>query len=229
MSMRKRLLTRAMLMLCTFLVVLVVIFSPVFPGKVNGLVYMDNLFNMISKGSCDFIPDAQAANEPFKGKSVKLSIAMTSANQAEQVQLMLQAAGARTGLNEATVTFSADLGAVVERALIDASLMYHNQGARLATAYGFSEQQLLFNWWQTLKSMQIGLNTQRDFKSAKMLDDITRRVIEPAYNYYGIEPMRWQDNIILIVAALLFYVIYTVWYGFGLLYLFEGLGLNTGH
>jgi hypothetical protein len=48
--------TRGILLLVSFFVVLVMIFMPIFPGKVNGLDYMDNLFNMISKGSSYFIP-----------------------------------------------------------------------------------------------------------------------------------------------------------------------------
>jgi hypothetical protein len=33
----------------------------------------------------------------------------------------------------------------------------------------------------------------------------------------------------LIIFALAFYVVYTLWYGFGLMWLFEGLGLKIGH
>ena len=51
MSMQSKLKTRGIVMLIIFIALLGVIFSPVFPGtgkKVNGLDYMDNLFNIIS-------------------------------------------------------------------------------------------------------------------------------------------------------------------------------------
>jgi hypothetical protein len=32
-----------------------------------------------------------------------------------------------------------------------------------------------------------------------------------------------------VILSLLFYVVYTLWYGVGVLYLFEGLGLKLGH
>jgi hypothetical protein len=35
--------------------------------------------------------------------------------------------------------------------------------------------------------------------------------------------------IVLLIAALSFYVVYTMWYGFGLLYLFEGMGIKLDH
>jgi len=43
------------LLALSFLGVLLLIFSPVFDGK-NGLVYSDDLFNKLSKGSSYFIP-----------------------------------------------------------------------------------------------------------------------------------------------------------------------------
>ena len=50
------------------------------------------------------------------------------------------------------------------------------------------------------------------------------KAIEPAYNYYGVQAKPVKEEIFLLIAALAFYVIYTMWYGFGLLYLFEGCG-----
>jgi len=35
-----------------------------------------------------------------------------------------------------------------------------------------------------------------------------------------------KQEMVMLTAALAFYVIYTVWYGFGLLFLFEGLGIK---
>ena len=33
----------------------------------------------------------------------------------------------------------------------------------------------------------------------------------------------------MLIASLAFYVIYTMWYGFGLLFLFEGAGIKLEH
>lgn len=50
--------------------------------------------------------------------------------------------------------------------------------------------------------------------------------VEPSYNFFGITPMRVVDNIPLVAGFLIFYVIYTMWYGFAIFELFEGIGLT---
>jgi hypothetical protein len=38
-----------------------------------------------------------------------------------------------------------------------------------------------------------------------------------------------KEEIFLLIASLAFYVIYTMWYGYGLLFLFEGMGIKLEH
>jgi hypothetical protein len=38
-----------------------------------------------------------------------------------------------------------------------------------------------------------------------------------------------KDEVLLLVFALTFYVLYTVWYGFGVLFFFEGIGIRLEH
>ena len=49
----------------TFVGVLALIFSPVFGDGMNGLVYADDMFNKLSKGSSYFIPKVAKSNEKF--------------------------------------------------------------------------------------------------------------------------------------------------------------------
>jgi len=51
--------------------------------------------------------------------------------------------------------------------------------------------------------------------------------IEPAYNFYGIQAVKISEKAGVATGLLVFYVLYTIWYGFGVLYIFEGLGLST--
>lgn len=87
----------------------------------------------------------------------------------------------------------------------------------------------MYNWWTAFKSINKELTKQEKFAEAKPFANVSKRALEPAYNYYGIPAMKWQENIGMILFALAFYVFYTLWYGFGLMYLFEGLGLKIGH
>jgi hypothetical protein len=87
----------------------------------------------------------------------------------------------------------------------------------------------MFNWHTVFKKIGADLTKQEKFAEAKPFADVQKKALEPAYNYYGVEAKNWQENLALIIFALAFYVFYTLWYGFGLMWLFEGIGLKIGH
>ncbi|MBE0585362.1 MAG: hypothetical protein IH612_16575 [Desulfofustis sp.] len=229
MSMQQKMKTRGILMLAGFFAVLVVIFLPVFPGKVNGLDYTDNIFNMISKGSSYFIPATLQESELYKGKTVELTVKLADAGQAEQVAGQLVAAGVEVAINGSELAINGDMASITNASLADADLIFNNNGKPLADKYGYSERQVMYNWWSLFKKMTPELNKQKMFAAAKFFGNVEKKALEPAYNYYGVEAIKWQDHIGLILLALAFYVVYTLWYGFGIMYLFEGLGLKISH
>ncbi len=229
MSMQKKLKTRGILMLVSFFVLLGIIFSPVFPGNVNGLEYMDNLFNKISKGSVYFIPSAIESSEQYTGQIIDVAFGMDTEQQASDTAELFRASGAEVSLSGTELSVKGDMGRILKTSLNDANLMFQNEGAPLNEAYGIGEKQVLFNWWKAFGGIIKDLNKQKSFKEAKIFDTVQKKAIEPAYNYYGVESGNYKDYFFLIVAALAFYVIYTLWYGFGIMYLFEGLGLQIGH
>ena len=53
--------------------------------------------------------------------------------------------------------------------------------------------------------------------------------MECAYNYYGVVPQNIMDKWGIVVFSLVFYVIYTMWYGYSILFMFEGWGLKLEH
>ena len=70
-------------MLIAFIIVLMIMFSPIFQDQ-NGLDYLDNLYNSISKGSAYYIPKVKKESDHFKNKSVTVTLVMESQKQAEQ-------------------------------------------------------------------------------------------------------------------------------------------------
>jgi len=62
-------------------------------------------------------------------------------------------------------------------------------------------------------------------KYIQLVDVVLRKGIEPAYNFQGIEIGGVKKEFAL-MSALLFYVVYTLWYGFAIFDLFEGIGLT---
>ena len=63
-----------------FIIVLIIFFSPVFKGQ-NGLEYLDDLYNSISKGSAYYIADLKEGANIFAGKSVELDLTMKTNQQ----------------------------------------------------------------------------------------------------------------------------------------------------
>jgi hypothetical protein len=74
--------------------------------------------------------------------------------------------------------------------------------------------------------LDVELSKQKLFKEAKLVALVKKKAVETAYNYYGIEAQSIGERYGIVIACLFFYVFYTLWYGFGVMYLFEGLGLN---
>jgi hypothetical protein len=61
---------------------------------------------------------------------------------------------------------------------------------------------------------------------AQVVDQVLRRAVEPGNNFFGVTPARVSDHLLLMAGMLLFYVLYTLWYGFAIFDLFEGVGLT---
>jgi len=215
-------------MLATFMVVLIIFFSPVFNGK-NGLQYLDELYNSISKGSAYYIPELREDVQALSGSAVEMTLTLKSAEQARQTALLFEKAGALINVSESTLKVSGDLGAILQSCLEDSDAMYRNDGLKLSTRYGYDERQVMYNWWTAGKEMDKDLKKQKKFKAADMVAAVEKKAVETVYNYYRIQPQKISDRYAIVVLSLIFYVVYTVWYGFGFMYLFEGWGMKLEH
>ncbi len=215
-------------LMVVFTVILVVLFMPVFGGK-NALDYLDSLYNSISKGSAYYIPKVKTAVESLKGGPISVELKMGSEDEAKQTALLFEKGGASVTLSGANLKAAGDLGRILENSLSDADDIYHNNGKKVADKYGLHEKQVLYNWWQAFKSMGLVLKKQKKFEAAKVVDLTQKKAVETAYNYYGVEPQKISDRFGLVTFSLIFYVIYTLWYGFAILYMFEGWGLRLEH
>ncbi|MFH1242421.1 MAG: hypothetical protein V1689_08675 [Pseudomonadota bacterium] len=211
-----------------FVIILILFFSPIFEGK-NGLDYLDDLYNSISKGSADYIQKVKEESEPFKGSPANVSLDMKSEKQAQQTALLFKKSGATVDVSGLKLKVSGDLGNILENCLADSDAMYRNDGPAVSTKYGYEEKRALFNWWQALNEMEKDLKRQKKFKEAEVVSVVLKKAVETAYNYYGIAPQGIGDRWGVVLFSLIFYVLYTVWYGFAIMYLFEGWGLKLEH
>ncbi|WP_310600006.1 hypothetical protein [Desulfobulbus sp.] len=246
--------TTGLLLLVSFFAVLFAIFMPLFPGtaggKVNGLDYLDNFFNQLSKSSAFYIKDQQKKAEAFKGEAFDMTLKLKNEKfkvkdpntqelkevelpatvQAEAAAKVFAAHGVKTSVETDTVKISGnDFGGMLATILDDAVLLYNNQGDALQAKYGIDARLAFYSFYQTLAVMEKDQTKKEKFDRAKFIKGVSTKAIEPAYNYYQVEATPVKEEMVLLIAALAFYVIYTMWYGFGLLYLFEGLGIKLDH
>ncbi|MBL6972585.1 MAG: hypothetical protein ISR63_10660 [Desulfobacterales bacterium] len=211
-----------------FIVVLVVIFSPIFKGQ-NGLEYLDDLYNSISKGSAYYIPKVKKETDRFAGKSVSAAVEMADEGQAKQAAVLFMKGGALVNVSGTRVKIEGDLAKILANCLADADSMYINDGQTVASKYGYNERQVMFNWWQALKALNKDLTKQKQFHAAKTVEMVVTKAVETSYNYYQIEPQKITDRAGLVLFSLVFYVVYTLWYGFAVLFMFEGWGMKLEH
>jgi len=211
-----------------FIIVLIMMFLPIVRGH-NALEYLDALYNSISKGSAYYIPKVKEEITPFLGTSIKVTLSMADEAQAKQSALLFQKSGASVDISGTDLRVSGDLGNILENSLNDADAMYLNQGKKISDKYGYSEKRVLYNWWMAFKALDKGLVKQKQFEAARTVEHVNKKAVETAYNYYGIEPQKISDRLGIVLFSLFFYVIYTLWYGFSILYMCEGWGLKLEH
>jgi hypothetical protein len=215
-------------LLVAFFVVLYFMFQPLFAGQ-NAMAYLDNLYNSISKGSVDYVPQLKEEAKAYNDKMVDLSLEYPSEIEATQSVALFAKTGVSAESQGSVVSVSGSLGKIMEGSLDDAHLLYHNDATSLEDKYGIEARRSVYNWWTSLKIMDKMLKKQGLFAEAKMTSTIHAKGVEAAYNYYGVEPVNIMDKVGLVIFSLVFYVLYTLWYGFAILFAFEGWGLKLSH
>ena len=86
----------------------------------------------------------------------------------------------------------------------------------------------LKTWWLSFDKLNTALKKQKKFKEAKVIGEVQKRALEPGYNFFGVIPSSVGDYAGLLIFMLVFYVVYTLWYGYGIFEVFEGVGLGMG-
>lgn len=222
----KKLFAKGMLLMVTFIAVFLLIFSPVFPGGVNGLHFSDDLFNKLSKGSSYFIPNVVKAVKPFEGKQITVDVKLKTPEDVKTALLILDKAGAKGEAKGDVVTVTADLGAMLGRVVSDADLLYKDDFDKLNAAYGMDGKAAMKGWWTLLAASIKPLQKIKMIEEANIINMVNTKAIEPAYNFAGIPAESIMTKIPTVAGLLIFYVIYTMWYGYAIFDMFGGMGLS---
>jgi len=201
------------------------IFQPLFDGK-NGLEFADDLFNKLSKGSSYFIPEVLKGNEKLMGTNFSVNIKLDKPDQGANAVTLLTGNGAQAAVQDTQLTISGDLGKLLGGILRDSEEMYHNDGSKVANRYGFQEMDAMALWWSMLTKMNKEFQKEKKLAESELVMKVLQRAIEPAYNYYGVIPEKVSGKAFTVIGLLVFYVFYTLWWGYAVFYLFDGIGLT---
>jgi hypothetical protein len=215
-------------LLATFGVVLALIFMPIFGQGKNGLQFSDDFFNSLSKGSSDYMDQMRQVSRGFVGTPFAVEINMDTPKEAQRAERLFSQAGAQVEVATSKLKINGDLGKVLLQSVNDAEILFNNQGEKLQAAYNFGGREVVRTWWESLSQVEAALTKQKAFKLAKGITEVQARALEPAYNFYGITAMSVSERAGLLTFMLIFYVVYTLWFGYGIFELFEGFGLGMG-
>lgn len=222
---------RGSLLLISFLVLFAVLLTPIMRDEngnhLTGLQYADNVFNELSKGSSYFIPGVRESVKSVDGKMVQMTVTMKKAALAPLAVALLQKSGATVAVADGgKVSFKGDLGLILTSATDDADALYHNNADAVSQKYGGEPAlKVAAAWWYLLSPSIKELQKQRLFGEAQVVDHVLRRAVEPGNNFYSVAPAKVSEHVWLMSGMLIFYVLYTLWYGFSIFELFEGIGL----
>ena len=209
----------------SFVVILLLMFSPIFHGE-NGLRAADRMFNSIAKGSTNYFPGLLEKNRHFQETRLEVTLKLADEDMAGKAARLLAEAGVVSKLNGVEVKASGYLSQVLEAALQDSEAIFHNQGEKIAAKYGYPGKEVLYVWWSAFKSLDKELKKQKMFAAASFLADVVKKGVEVSYNFHGIEPQSASSKAGILSLSLVFYVIYTLWWGYAILFLFEGVGMQ---
>ena len=234
-----------LIMAISFLVVLFLIFSTIFPKTKagepqNGLQWADEMFNSLAKGSSYFIPKVAKSNDKFMGQMFAVSIKLgkpedkpgDGEKRAERAsKLFTVNEGAKVEVNGAELKIEGDLGLVLKAALDDADVMFNNEGDKIKAKYAEAmatddEKQMFRQWWNVLDKMNKQFMIEKKAAEAKIVSTVMKKAVEAAYNFYKVDAVKVKEKAGLMTFLLVFYVVYTLWWGFAIFFIFEGIGLS---
>jgi hypothetical protein len=213
--------------LFAFFIVLPFWFFPII-GHRTGLQWADHLFNQLAKSSADSIPLVSKRVEKCRGVDIDLSIDPKWPGADQAVARIIMANGMSASLiGDGRVRIKGDLASMCMAASIDADLLFRGKEEALQNKYGYSGKEVIYYWWTAFDDLirrYIQLNGPAKADLAKFM---TMRILEPSYNFAGIEAKSISENVGIVAFLLMFYIFYTVWYGVSIMYLFEGFGIGA--
>jgi hypothetical protein len=164
----------------------------------------------------------------FEGITVDLSVNPRWPGGDVQVAQIVQANGMSAKvIGDGRVRIVTDLGLLAKAATEDADLLFKGEEQELQNKYGISGKEVIYYWWTAFDGLVRRYVQENRPAEADFASFMTTSVLEPSYNFAGIKSKSISENVGILVLLLVFYILYTLWLGFSVMYLFEGIGIRT--
>jgi hypothetical protein len=192
------------------------------------LTWADNLFNQLARDSAYYVPEARKRADKFAQEKVDLGVHPNDpVDDAQVAQLLVKNALEAKVLGDGRVRVVGNLAGAARSALADADLEFHNESAQLEARYEMTANEVMYCWWIVFDGLTRRYVQEGRGEEANFTKFLTTKVLEPAYNFRGISPRPIRGCVLPVFLLLGFYIVYTLWYGFSIMYLFEGFGITA--
>ena len=194
----------------------------------NLLGWADNFFNQLAKNSAYYIPEAQKRADKFSQEKIDLGVhPKDPVDGAKVAQLLVKNDLEARVVGDGRVRIVGNLAGAAKAALADADLEFYNESAQLEARYQMTANEVMYCWWIVFDALTRRYVQEGRGEEANFTKFLMTKVLEPAYNFRGISPRRIQGCLLPVFLLLGFYIVYTLWYGFSIMYLFEGVGITA--
>jgi hypothetical protein len=223
--------TKGLALLVSFTVVFICIMLPLYGPegkKQNGLEISDDFFNKLSKDSANYIKlVTDEVNAKVTDQKLNVTVKMAKPADAAEAAAIFTKAGFTGEAKEAEVRVSGPLKPMLLKFIADAQAVYDNDpGGKIKDFYGMGGDKALSLVWEVTNRSIKPLQKDKLLMEASILGSVNKRALEPAVNFYGIQGEPVSKNIPALTGLLVFYVIYTMWYGYSIFFLFDGIGMS---
>ena len=219
---KKKEFTLGAVLTVTFFILLIIIHTTLIvniEGK-SVVDYTDELFVSISKGSVYFIPELIAKSDKYIGRPLDVKI-----KGDEKTALLFEKANAKVELKDGKLDIKGGLGEILKNILQDSDSAFKGEEKSLSEKYGFTGEEVTHTWWKSLREIEKVYKKAKKFEEIELLKTVRVKALEPTFNFYDIGASSASENALGIAGIVIFYVLYTVWWGFAVYFICEGFGL----
>ncbi len=192
------------------------------------LAQADRFFNQLAKGSIDYLPEARQMTESLGNPAIDLGVRPRDLVDAEELRRVVASSGCQaTTTADGRTRVVGTMNQLAQAALDDAERMAANDFAGLEQRHQMPAVDVIYCWWTVFDGLTRRYVQENEPREANFTKFVAAKVLEPAFNFRGVEARSIRGEVGPLAGLLGFYLLYTVWYGFAILLVFEGLGISA--